>query len=238
MARVFSPAEERLFYTTTEALQRRLAEDATGDSALAQVRRAFAGFDQAYASAPAKARARVACRAGCDTCCHERVAVQAHEVLIVAQHVQATFAPSELEALIARCAEHRRQFESRDVESTEPPRTPCVLLREGNCSVYEARPEACRAHHSFDAEACRANLAAGAEVHDVKVDGVRGRMFAVMLGIDSAVEAEGYDERAYDFGAALHAALTDSLCAVRWQRREPAFPDSYLETPVESGDSA
>jgi len=56
-----------------------------------------------------------------------------------------------------------------------------------------------------------------------------GLMFAVMLAIDQAVEESGFDDRAYDFGSALHEALTDSLCSVRWTRREAAFPDDCLD---------
>lgn len=225
----FTPAEEKLFFATADAVQRKLAETRDSGQALATVAAAFERFDRAFDSAPAAARASVACRAGCDTCCHERVAVQAHEVLIAAEHVQRHFSPAELEALIARAARHRAAFVARDPAEAAPPRTPCVLLRDGNCSIYTARPEACRAHHSNDAAACRTNLEQGNEAIDVHVRGVRGRMFAVMLGIDQAVEAEGFDDRAYDFGSALHAALTDSLCAVRWQRREAAFPDECLE---------
>jgi hypothetical protein len=53
-------------------------------------------------------------------------------------------------------------------------------------------------------------------------------MFAVMLGMDEAIEAAGFDDRAYDFGSALHEALTNSLCLARWLRRQPAFPDACL----------
>jgi hypothetical protein len=57
----------------------------------------------------------------------------------------------------------------------------------------------------------------------VLIPQIRGRMFAVMLAIDQAAEAAGFDAQAYDFGSALHEALTDSLCVVRWLRRQPAF---------------
>jgi len=48
------------------------------------------------------------------------------------------------------------------------------------------------------------------------------------MGLDEAIEAAGYDERSYDFGSALHEALTDSLCLTRWLRRQPAFGDACL----------
>ena len=60
-------------------------------------------------------------------------------------------------------------------------------------------------------------------------------MFAVMLGIDQAVAEAGFDGRAYDFGSALHEALIDPLCAVRWTQRLPAFPEDCREAG-EPGD--
>jgi Fe-S-cluster containining protein len=111
----------------------------------------------------------------------------------------------------------------------------CPLLREGRCSIYEARPQICRAHHASDAKVCEAFLSdPSVEIDRVYLPPLRSRMFAVMLGLDQGVAEAGFDSRAYDFGAALHAALTDSLCAFRWARKGPAFPDSCLEpTPPE-----
>lgn len=64
-------------------------------------------------------------------------------------------------------------------------------------------------------------------------------MFAVMLGIDQAVAEAGFDGQAYDFGSALHEALTDSMGAIRWMRREPAFPEScWEEVPGSLDDDA
>ncbi len=225
----FSPEEYALFEKTGEWVFKRLRKTRHPEDLLAVVATAHKGFDKAYASAPAEARAAVACRAGCDACCHVPVGVQAHEVLLAAQHVQTRFSPNELEALIARAAAHRAAFAGRSIPERTALRTPCVLLREGVCSIYEARPEACRSHHGNNAAACRTNLENGNEAIDVFVPGVRGRMFAVMLAIDQAVEESGFDDRAYDFGSALHEALTDSLCAVRWTRREAAFPDDCLD---------
>jgi hypothetical protein len=229
MCAAFSPEEDTMFEKTGAAVFRRLRKTRNPADLLGVVRSAHKEFDRAYETAPVDARASVACRAGCDACCHVPVGVQAHEVLIVAQYVQTHFSPEELDALIARAAGHRAAFAGLDSVGRTALRSPCVLLREGACSVYAARPEACRSHHSHDADACRTNLARGNEDLDVYVAGVRGRMFAVMLGIDQAVAEAGFDGRAYDFGSALHEALTDVLCAARWVRREPAFSESCRE---------
>jgi hypothetical protein len=229
MCAAFSPEEDTLFEKTGAAVLRRLVKTRNPADLLPVIAGAHKEFDRAYATAPADARASVACHAGCDACCHVPVGVQAHEVLIAARHAHLHFSPEDLDALIVRASVHRAAFDGRSNQERTELRTPCVFLLGGNCTIYEARPEACRSHHSHDAAACRANLASGREDLDVYVPGVRGRMFAVMLAIDQAAAEARFDGRAYDFGSALHEALTDSLCAVRWMQRKPAFSEACRE---------
>jgi hypothetical protein len=238
MCAQFSPEEDALFEKTGASVLRRLRKTKNPADLLSVLSSAHKEFDRAYASAPVAAKETVACRAGCDACCHVPVGLLAHEVLIAAQYVQTHYSPADLEALIARAAEHRAAFAGKSNGERMLLRTPCVLLREGSCSIYEARPEACRSHHSNNAVACRTNLDSGREDIDVYVTGVRGRMFAVMLAIDQAVAEAGFDGRAYDFGSALHEALTNSLCAVRWLQRQPAFPEDCREASDDGDDDS
>jgi Fe-S-cluster containining protein len=238
MCAQFSPEEDELFEKTGAAVLKRLRKTRNPADLLSVVSSAHKEFDRAYAGATLAARESVACRAGCDACCHVPVGLLAHEVFIAAQYVQKHYSPEELDALIDRAGAHRAAFAAKSNEERTALKTPCVLLREGSCSIYEARPEACRSHHSTNAEACRTNLAAGREDIDVYVPGVRGRMFAVMLAIDQAVAEAGFDGRAYDFGSALHEALTNSFCAMRWQQRQAAFPDDCREATDEDDDDS
>lgn len=235
MCAQFSPEEDAMFEKIGAAVLKRLKKTRNPGDLLSVLASAHKEFDRAYASAPAAALATVACRAGCGTCCRVPVGVLAHEVLIAAQHVQRHFSPAELDALIARAAAHREAVAGRSNLERTLLKRPCVLLREESCSIYEARPEACRSHHSNNVDACRTNLESGREDIDVYIPGVRGRMFAVMLAIDQAVAEAGFDGQAYDFGSALHEALTSSLCAVRWIQRQSAFPESCREAS-EPGD--
>jgi Fe-S-cluster containining protein len=229
MCAQFSPEEDVLFEKTGAAVLKRLRKTRNPADFLSVLATAHKEFDRAFASAPLAARQTVACGAGCDACCHVPVGVQAHEVLIAAHHVQKHFTPLELEGLLERAEAHRAAFEGRSNAERTALRMPCVLLREGSCSIYEARPEACRSHHSNNAAACRTNLERGREDIDVYIPGVRGRMFAIMLAIDQAVAEAGFDGHAYDFGSALHEALTDSQCVIRWIQRQPAFSESCRE---------
>jgi len=229
MSAGFSLEEEDLFNKTGLSVMRQFRRTSNPADLLAVLRAAHKGFDRAYEKAPAAARATVACRAGCGTCCHVPVGVQAHEVLLAAEYIQTRFSPEELAGVIERTAIHRATYAGKTMPERAALKTPCTLLRDGSCTIYEARPEACRSHHSSNLAGCRSNLDSGIDHVDVLIPAIRGRMFAVMLGIDQAVAEAGFDGRAYDFGSALHEALTNSLCAVRWIQRQPAFPAACRE---------
>lgn len=77
--------------------------------------------------------------------------------------------------------------------------------------------------------ACAAHVADPAvELDNVYILALRARVFAVMLGMDEALESAGFDDRSYDLSSALHEALTNSLCRTLWLRQKAAFPDSCL----------
>jgi Fe-S-cluster containining protein len=195
----------------------------------------MAELEQTLADTPARVRATIACHAGCAHCCNVPVDVQAHEVFFAADHIQVNFSPVKLTETIKQLKAHRKRVAAFPAGSRESSRQPCVLLAAGSCSIYAGRPEACRSHHASDAAVCAKHLADPAtDLTKVYIPALRARMFAVMLGMDEAIEAAGYDDRSYDFGSALHEALTNSLCLVRWMRRAPAFPDSCLAYPEET----
>jgi hypothetical protein len=186
-------------------------------------------LDRTFAATSAGVRATVACRDGCDSCCRVPVDVQAHEVFFAADHIQVHFSPDALTEVIVQLGAHRARVAAFAHGERDTSRQACALLLSGSCSIYAGRPQPCRSHHTSDAAVCAAHMAdASVDISKVYIPALRTRMFAVMLGVDEALEASGYDERSYDFGSALHEALTNSLCLVQWMRRGAAFPDSCL----------
>ena len=219
----------QLFDHTVAGMGKRLLRVRAPAQMMTALRWGMDELDATYASTSARVLASVACRDGCDACCRVPVDVQAHEVFLAADHIQVHFAPEALAAVISRLAAHRARVAALTAEERAVSRSACALLVAGSCSIYAGRPEACRAHHTSDAAVCAAHIADPAvNLTQVYIPALRARMFVVMLGLDEAIEAAGYDECSYDFGSALHEALTNSLCLVRWLRRESAFPDSCL----------
>ncbi len=223
----------QLHAKTVAAMSARLESVRDPASMFTALRSGMQELDRTFAETPAKVKATVACRAGCDFCCSVPVHVQAHEVFLAAEHILINFSPAELAGVIERPTKHRARLAGLYSDERGRLRHPCALLRDGCCSIYDDRPEACRSHHTNNAETCRADLTEpDVAIEKAYIPALRSRMYAVMLGLDAAIEAAGFDDRAYDFGSALHEALTNSLCQVLWMRQKPAFPDSCLAEPL------
>lgn len=94
---------------------------------------------EAFTSATfARRRSDMACRAGCDGCCHAWLSVSPVETAKVRAHVAALPLPAR-EALAVR---GRREL-AREARGEQPAR--CAMLEDdGTCAVYEARPLVCR----------------------------------------------------------------------------------------------
>lgn len=221
-----------LFDHTVAGLAPRLSRLRSPHQLMAALRWGMDELDRVVAESPAEVLASVACRAGCDSCCRVPVDVQAHEVLFAAHHILTHLGLGAIEPLIATLAVHRARVGGFASGERDASREPCALLRDGACSIYEGRPQPCRAHHASDAAVCAAALTnPTVDITQVYISALRARAFAVMLGVDEAMEAAGYDERSYDFGSALHEALTNSECLDVWLRHQSAFPDSCLANP-------
>lgn len=218
-----------LFDYTIAGLTSRLKRMRSPHQLMAALRWGMDLSDATLADSPKGVRASVACRSGCDFCCRVPVDVQAHEVLYAADHMLTQFSAESLEQAVGRLAEHRRRIAAFAPGERDTSREACALLVDGACSIYAGRPQPCRAHHTSDAAVCAAHMTdPSVDITKVYIPALRARMFAVMLGVDEAIEAAGYDERSYDFGSALHEALTNSQCLDAWLRHQNAFPDSCL----------
>lgn len=112
-------------------------------------------------------RGDMACRSGCDACCHTWLTVSGVEAEAVRAGVRALTAEAR-----ARLAERGRRELAREQAGEAAPR--CAMLADdGRCDVYEARPLVCRTQgHALrypsgfvPAEAVRSRSAAGEVTH-------------------------------------------------------------------------
>ena len=182
------------------------------------------------AQAPAGA---VACKAGCDHCCHQPVGLTPPEALAIFAHLRQTLASDELASVASRLAQRAR--ETRGLSSAErfSPDQPCPFLERGRCSIYEVRPLACRGMNSLDAEECKTRLRDPDARAAFLARGSGGRSFmepirafhAISAGLQlSLSELYGLDMRPLELTAALDALLNGPESrSVAWLSGKPAF---------------
>ena len=158
--------------------------------------------------------AKPACARGCSHCCHQRVEVTAPEVFLLARVLRA-LPNAERDALIAETA---TSLEGMDGRTYHRKQVRCALLGEdGACTVYAARPIACRRHHSTDASACAA-------VHrdptlDVRIPmahSLKWNVSALVLGWLEGLAHAGRAPHHYELHAALAIALHDGEAEARF----------------------
>src|SRR5215510_150769 len=120
-----------------EAVRETLGRSSDVDACVALVTRINALLNQAFESFRGDG---IACREGCNFCCHLRVMVYPHEAIALFRHLGARM-PKEQAQVV------RKQLLTREGKA-------CAFLVEGKCSAYEARPSACSGYHSLSKEKC------------------------------------------------------------------------------------
>jgi Fe-S-cluster containining protein len=100
----------------------------------------------------------VACKAGCDHCCYQAVGVTAPEALAIFDHLKSTRSSRELAHVAATISARHAQTSHLSSQDRFSPEHPCPFLEQGECSIYEARPLACRGMNSLDAGECATRL--------------------------------------------------------------------------------
>jgi hypothetical protein len=152
----------------------------------------------------------LACRAGCDACCHQRVAVLPAEADAIARHVR-TRDPGRVARLTAPRGE----------------RDPCPFLDDGACTIYAVRPLRCRGLHSRHATVCRkwpeGRLPDGVDAAVFPPEPI-ALMDAALAGLGQALQEAGCDTTTLELAAAVAARLKTNDEAVASAGKTPIFP--------------
>ncbi len=176
-----------------------------------------------------------ACRAGCSWCCYIPVAVTPPEALVVAQYLREHTTTAELTAMQSRLAANAVRIARLSSADHADARIPCALLRDGRCSVYEARPIRCRRWHSVDSAACEVGFY-NAQAAVVPVDPYAfDAGGSVQTGLGAGAVQAGLDGAQYELHSAVSQALEITDAADRWVGGEPVFQAC---TPIERNGDA
>ena len=182
-------------------------------------KRAYEFFETSLKHNPSKFP--IACVKGCAFCCHVSVTATAPEIFLVAntlreQHRQ------DMQTVLARvrAADER----TRGITSMEraKQRIPCALLEQNMCSVYSARPGACRGFTSTSVKACERGF--NGENVQVETPAVWTSLrSAHKQALWAALAASKLPTALYEFHHALRIALEQPDAELRWLKGEDIF---------------
>lgn len=179
---------------------------------------------------------KIECAKGCGFCCHLRVSAMAPEVFHVANFIRKQFA-GELDRIIdqVRAADGN----SRGLSARDRPlrKFPCGLLVANACSVYVARPSACRGLTSISVKTCERGYN-GEEV-DVQTPAVWTEIRqAHNQAMWAALFALGLPADSYELNHAMRVALETPDAESRWLKGEDVFAQVSSDRLFEGDDKA
>jgi len=149
---------DRIFYSdgyrlAQSAIEKGLSNE-TLFSAIESLYAAIDGLNDSIIALAERQNIKVACYKGCHWCCHQAVFANSYELHFLSERIKKDFSPEELTGVIAKAnAKYLITSELSDEEILKY-KAPCPLLKDGACSVYVARPMACRIYLSTKLETC------------------------------------------------------------------------------------
>lgn len=205
--------------------RRTVARDA--DAVRAQVVRMYSRLDHEQVAVIASAKLTLACERGCNYCCHQRVEIRPYEAFVLAEHIRARMTAQQADVVI-RLAANRALITPLNALQHTQAGIACALLVDGVCSVYEARPAACRKYYSLSVDTCRDAFEHPTEplTGPLEDDNLRLAGNAVALGYARGVEESGRDANRYE----LHAALLEALENLKSSKRYRAGKKAFVST--------
>lgn len=149
---------DRIFYSDGYRLaQTAIQQGFSNETLFAAIETLYAAIDGLNESITALAERQnnaVSCFKGCHWCCHQAVFANSYELHFLAAHIKNNFTAVELSGIIERTEAKCSVTSKLNEEDILKYKSPCPLLKNDACSVYSARPMACRIYLSTKLESC------------------------------------------------------------------------------------
>jgi Fe-S-cluster containining protein len=164
-----------------------------------------------------QAGAVLACRAGCNFCCHLRVMVRPHEAIALFRYLQSRMPAGVAAQVRTKLLDYTRP-EAVAASASSATRRACAFLVEGECAAYEVRPGACAAYHSLSRERCEQSfndpeLPSGT----VALEALQFVSAQLEEGVKTAIRAAGLATDEIELHTAVAALLHNPARIARWR---------------------
>ena len=123
-------------------------------SAIESLYAAIYSLNDSVIALASRQNSEVACFKGCHWCCHQAVFANSYELHFLSEKIKTNFTKEELSGIIERTEAKYNMTSKLNDEEVLKFKSPCPLLRDGACSIYEARPMACRIYLSTKLQTC------------------------------------------------------------------------------------
>lgn len=195
------------------------------DAMRTQVVRMYARIAREQGAVIASANLKLACERGCNYCCHQRVELRPYEAFVLAEHIRVRMSTAQQADVKTKLTANLARIAPLVPLQHTQMGIPCALLVDGVCSVYEARPAACRKYYSLSVDTCRTAFLRPTEPLSgpLENDALRLAGNAVALGYARGVEESGRDAARYELHAALLEALNNPKVVKRYRDGKKAF---------------
>lgn len=205
--------------------QKSAAQLATSKDAAAALKKSYERYDNLIAKTIDESPIKPACKAGCAFCCHYKVEVRAHEMLLIKDYMSKTFNAEKIAAVLAEVEANAAIIRTLTPEQHLTTNLKCALLQDNQCSIYPVRPFRCRNFHSTDANACEQSHGdpSNMEIATGMIEDVAMFADAHTQGFEAAATQTGRDVQVYDFTTALLELYNDENVLKRYKTGKRAF---------------
>ncbi len=168
--------------------------------------------------------APLACKRGCDHCCHRVIHASIPEAIQVAEYIATRFTAEQKERLKGRLNAYEHEIAPRFGMDLYLARPACPLLENHECTCYEARPLGCRAANSYDVARCiKSKEHPEEQVAIPSLGAQRQIVIGMTSGLSEALKQSELDGELYDFGRALKIALDHATAAQDFFENKSTF---------------
>jgi Fe-S-cluster containining protein len=201
-----------------EAVGATLGVSSDVDSCVALARRIDVLIEQAIETWQAEG-AGIACRPGCNFCCHLRVMVFPHEAIALFRWLGSRIPKEQADGVRKRVLENAAHIGKLAREGRSPSNLPCAFLVDGECSAYEARPAACSGYHSLSKEKCEESYEHGGNLPEgiPVLEALRYVAAALDEGMDHALSHSKLSSTRIELNTAVAALIRNPALIQRWR---------------------
>ena len=169
---------------------------------------------------------KIDCKKSCHWCCTQPVFINPREALYIADYLKTNFddlALSDIQSKISRKYENTK---SLSLKEQLIHKEDCPFLKDKNCSIYAARPMACRIYLSMSLPSCKANY------DNPKSENVFAKLYDFPLhagrllnqGSSTFIRKKNIEMPALSLESGMQYILNNKKATELWLKKEKGFP--------------